>query len=353
MEVCDDVGNYFRPHQVGFAAQRGCETAIHAVILSLVGVQQGDSAEPVTFSLAIQPIIDEPKSELNVFYPDDGTLSDDPEVVLFNFMNLIDSSQEIGLQVNLSKCELYFCSGEMDTNILVRFQDVAPSIKESLETTTNRLIGLPSHVNLSDENKPAWKFREWRSDLDNQLKNGLESILNIRLDWVQWTQAFLLIKSGGLGIRKVTDVAFSVFLASTSSVHDLSHRDLTLKGFTKSESGAWLQAILSSNIGTLMDNNFFRVCIVLPVTQSVASIIVYVVLRWVLIEGMDYTVVRDQVDSHNELNDILKRSLSSIEMPCSLEPVTTSFTNIVVSIQEDAIIILASRNERKSVISGL
>ncbi|KAF2892255.1 hypothetical protein ILUMI_13917 [Ignelater luminosus] len=60
------------------------------VIPSLVGVQQGDPAGPMTFSLAIQPIIDELKSELNVFYLDDGTLSDDHEIVLSDFMNLID-----------------------------------------------------------------------------------------------------------------------------------------------------------------------------------------------------------------------------------------------------------------------
>ncbi|KAF2888940.1 hypothetical protein ILUMI_17233 [Ignelater luminosus] len=99
----------------------------------------------------------------------------------------------------------------------------------------NRLIALPSHVayfllkncfaipklTYLLRTSPAWKFPEWCSDLDNQLKNGLESILNIQLDCVQWTQAFLLIKSGGLGIRKITDIALPAFLASTFGVHAL------------------------------------------------------------------------------------------------------------------------------------
>ncbi|KAF2890384.1 hypothetical protein ILUMI_15789, partial [Ignelater luminosus] len=206
------------------------------VIPSLVGVQQGDPAGPMTFSLAIQPIIDELKSELNVFYLDD--------------------------EVNPRKCELYFCSGEVDTNILTRFQDVALGIKavskenlsllgapvfeetflefttekyKSLETIINRLIGLPSYVayfllkncfaipklTYLLRTSPTWKFLEWCSDLDNQLKNDLESNLNIKLDCVQWTQAFLPIKSGGLGIRKVTDIALPAFFASTFGIHNL------------------------------------------------------------------------------------------------------------------------------------
>ncbi|KAF2878869.1 hypothetical protein ILUMI_27301 [Ignelater luminosus] len=80
------------------------------VILSLVGVQQRDPAGSMTFNLTMQPTIDEVKSKLSVFYLDNGTLGDDPEVVLSDFMNRVDRSQEIGLQVNLSKCELYFCS---------------------------------------------------------------------------------------------------------------------------------------------------------------------------------------------------------------------------------------------------
>ncbi|KAF2905802.1 hypothetical protein ILUMI_00370 [Ignelater luminosus] len=147
-------------------------------------------------------MIDELKSELIVFYLNDGTLSDDPAVVLFDFMNLIDSSQEIGLQVNPSKCELYFC--------------YAKKLK-SLKTMINRFTRLPSHVAyfLLRNCFAIPYFPEWCSDLDKELKTGLESILNIKLDCVQWTEAFLSIKSGGLEIRKVTDIALSAFLAST------------------------------------------------------------------------------------------------------------------------------------------
>ncbi|KAF2896372.1 hypothetical protein ILUMI_09803 [Ignelater luminosus] len=42
-----------------------------------------------------------------------------------------------------------------------------------------------------------------------------------------------------------------------------------LKTLQLPESGAWLQAIPSSHIGTLMDNNFFRVCVALRIGRPV------------------------------------------------------------------------------------
>ncbi|KAF2899322.1 hypothetical protein ILUMI_06853 [Ignelater luminosus] len=449
--VREDVGNYFRPHQVGFATFANAPKNVGKVLLkidyknafnsverdvmlqevskktpslfpflwqcysfsidllfgnqvipSLVGVQQGDPAGPMTFSLAIPPIIDELKSELNVFYLDDGTLSDDPEVVLSDFMNIIDRSQELGLQVNPMKCELYFCSGEVDTNILTCFQDVAPGIKavskqnlsllgapvfeevflefttekfKSLETMINRLIGLPSHVayfllkncfaipklTYLLRTSPAWKFPEWCSALDNQLKNGLESILNIQLDCVQWTQASLPIKSGGLGIRKITDIALPAFLASTFgeeakeiwnelnpsniptlptyqrnwdiiNIQRIIVNTFTVDSFTEiarlkalqlPESGAWLQAIPSSHIGTLMDNNSFRVCVALRIGSPVCRPYNCICGAQVSVDGrhgLHCGKGSGRFSRHNELNDILKRSLSSMGMPCLLEP---------------------------------
>ncbi|KAF2884151.1 hypothetical protein ILUMI_22040 [Ignelater luminosus] len=329
--VREDFGNYFRPHQVGFATQRGCEAAIHAVrtfanapknvgkvlleidyknafnsverdvmiqevskktpslfpflwqcysfsadllfgnqvIPSLVGVQQGDPAGPMIFSLAIQPIIDELKSELNVFYLDDGTLSDDPEVVLSDFMNLIDRSHELGLQVNPMKCELYFCSGAPVFE--EAFLEFTTEKFKSLETMINRLIGLPSHVayfllkncfaipklTYLLRTSPTWKFPEWCSDLDNQFKNEIARLKALQLP----------------------------------------------------ESGAWLQAIPSSHIGTLMNNNSFRVCVALRIGSSVCCPYNCICGAQVSVDGRDGLHCgkgSGRFLRHNELNDILK-----------------------------------------------
>jgi hypothetical protein len=51
-------------------------------------------------------------SQLNIGYLDDGTLADYPEVVLSDFKKVINLSQEIGLELNFNKCEIFCCSGD-------------------------------------------------------------------------------------------------------------------------------------------------------------------------------------------------------------------------------------------------
>jgi hypothetical protein len=81
------------------------------IIYLLVGAQQGDPCGPMIFSLAIQPIILSLNSELNIWYLDDGTLADYPEVVLSDFKKVINLSRKIGLELNFNKCEIFSCSG--------------------------------------------------------------------------------------------------------------------------------------------------------------------------------------------------------------------------------------------------
>jgi hypothetical protein len=71
-----------------------------------------DPCGPMIFSLAIQPIILSLNSELNIWYLDDGTLADYPEVVLSDFKKVINLSRKIGLKLNFNKCEIFSCSGD-------------------------------------------------------------------------------------------------------------------------------------------------------------------------------------------------------------------------------------------------
>jgi hypothetical protein len=165
------VNSYLSPYQLGVATKLGCEAAIHTtrtfvnndqnrgkVVLKLdfknafnsverdcilkevqchtpllypylyqcyrnpstlffgdhltsssVGAQQGDPCGPMIFSLAIQPIILSLDSELNIWYLDDGTLADYPEVVLSDFKKVINLSRKIGLELNFNKCEIFSC----------------------------------------------------------------------------------------------------------------------------------------------------------------------------------------------------------------------------------------------------
>lgn len=65
-------------------------------------------------------------SELNIWY-----LEDTPMVVsliLNYFKCLISEFKKIGLEVNPSKCELFFC-GKEDKSVIKQFNAVSPQIK--------------------------------------------------------------------------------------------------------------------------------------------------------------------------------------------------------------------------------
>jgi hypothetical protein len=200
----DQFQNYFSLHQLAVGTQRGCESAIHAVrtyvnlpennykvvlkvyfanafnsikrgkilteiknefpllypfldqsyrqssslffgektIPSEVGVQRGDPCGPMTFSATIQPLIKKLLSELNVWYLDDATLADKPEIVLNDLYQIINLAAQIGLNVNTAKYELFFCFHKIDEDMKFQFETACPDIrirmKENLE-----LLGIP------------------------------------------------------------------------------------------------------------------------------------------------------------------------------------------------------------------
>ena len=56
---------------------------------------------------------------------------------------------------------------------------------------------------------------------DNILRSGLSSILNVDISHIQWLQASLPVRHGGVGLRSAQMLAHSTFLASAASAHDL------------------------------------------------------------------------------------------------------------------------------------
>jgi hypothetical protein len=318
------------------------------LISSSVGAQQGDPCGPMIFSLAIQPIILSLDSELNIWYLDDGTLADYPEVVLSDFKKVINLSRKIGLELNFNKYEIFCCSGDTDLKVIKEFQNLAPGIKIcdrgfqntvektiiTVENLLNKAEFLSRHVaytlikncffipkfNFLLRTTPFWKFYNYVNSIDSSLKSSLEKILNLRLTDLQWCQSTLPIRFGGLGIRRISDICLPAFLSSVHGVKKLvsqllnskdneliihhydealavwdvenenerptiphfqknwdninikriidndlifnSSRDLArFKALQCRESGSWLHAIPSPNIGTLLDNTSFQVCI--------------------------------------------------------------------------------------------
>jgi hypothetical protein len=417
------VNSYLSPHQLGVATKLGCEAAIHTtrtfvnndqnrgkVILKLdfknafnlverdcilkevqchtpllypylyqcyrnpstlffgnhlisssVGAQQGDPCGPMIFSLAIQPIILSLDSQMNIWYLDDGTLADYPEVVLSDFKKVINLSQEIGLELNFNKCEIFCCSGDTDLKVIKEFQNLAPGIKicdrESLS-----LLGSPI--------------------FDQGFKKSLGRILNLRLTDLQWRQSTLPIRFGGLGIRRISDICLPAFLSSINGVKKLvslllnskdnelnihhydealavwgvaneneiptipqfqknwdninikgiitnelifnSPRDLArFKALQCRESGSWLHAIPSPNIGTLLDNTSFQVCIGLRLGCNLCTPHICkcnAKVDEIGTHGLSCFKSSGRFSRHTEINSIINRSLTSIHVNSTLEP---------------------------------
>src|SRR6218665_2679937 len=57
--------------------------------------------------------------------------------------------------------------------------------------------------------------------MDIEIRRGLENILNISFNNIQWLQATLPIRDGGLGVRRVSMLATSAYLASATSTKSL------------------------------------------------------------------------------------------------------------------------------------
>ena len=69
------------------------------VIQSQEGCQQGDPEGPAAFSDTIQDLVNQMVSQYNVWYLDDGNLSDDYRTILEDLKRIIASADEYGLSL--------------------------------------------------------------------------------------------------------------------------------------------------------------------------------------------------------------------------------------------------------------
>lgn len=221
------------------------------------GAQQGDPLGPLEFCEAIHPLLVSLLSILKIGFMDDITLAGDIATVEADIDTIRDHGAEIGLQLNLKKCEVIINdstkipqSSILNHFIRVRQEDMtllgAPILKgsaqdavlqqkvEQLERALERLSIIHSHDALvllkNSLSMPKLLYFLRTSDcsdnpllttFDNTLKQGLSAILNVDLSETQWRQASLPVRHGGLGIRSVRMLAPSAFLASAASTHDL------------------------------------------------------------------------------------------------------------------------------------
>ncbi|XP_049886857.1 uncharacterized protein LOC126381429 [Pectinophora gossypiella] len=230
---------------------------------------------------------------------------------------------------------------------------------------------------------PTWLCPDEVGLFDGTLRDTLEIILNVSLSDDQWCQASLPIRYGGLGVRRAGDVGLPAFLASAHGVDNLvseilnSHGDKVtipfvsdafatwtarvqtasmpdsprvqrawddvgakaalarlenaavgaelarLKAVSRAESGAWLQALPSPHVGTLLDDDSMRVAVALRLGCDVCEPHKCICGSMVEASGrhaLSCCRCSGRFPRHHALNDIVRRALISANIPCVLEP---------------------------------
>ena len=227
------------------------------ILQSAEGVQQGGPLGPLLFCLAIHPTACKLKSEYKLFYLDDGTMGGSLPTILHDLRLVESMALDVGLELNCHKSELtrddqasreamlvevpnqHLVSGGC-ANLLGSPSGVLESIDKvlrekaiQLQLMGGRLPHLHSHDALLllrhsftipkliyiMRTSPCFLSAELEV-YDNLLKTILCDVINVRLDEVSWSQACLPIRFGGIGVRRVAQLATS-FLASAACCSDL------------------------------------------------------------------------------------------------------------------------------------
>ena len=193
-------------------------------------------------------------------YLDDITLGGDEQTLVQDVQQVRSQGEAIGLKLNASKCEFIGRSAPPAVAAFADFiplqpnsatllgaplntgsaMDVALSARCSeLALAVERLKLLSSHDALIllrasfSAPKVLHTLRSspcvgnlYLDQFDNHVRRGLHDITNSNLSDMQWIQASLPVKDGGLGIRRVSSLAPSAFMASAAST--LALQDLIL-----------------------------------------------------------------------------------------------------------------------------
>ena len=229
-------------------------------IQSAEGVQQGDPLGPLLFCLSIHRLCSHLRSELCLFYLDDGSLGGCKEEVLHDLELVEREGAELGLRLNHEKLEIIGSDNEARAAVLSSLPGALvvdpgdavflgspvgnlPTISSVLrgklrllEIMGERLRHLRAHDALlllrhsfaipkllyCLRSSPCF-LSPVLQEYDELLKSIVGDIVNIGFgdNDPAWSQASLPVSFGGLGIRSAVQLAPSAFLASAAACSDL------------------------------------------------------------------------------------------------------------------------------------
>ena len=238
-------------------------------MLSASGVQQGDPLGPLLFAAAIQPLTVELRGglDLGLFFLDDGVLAGDIPAVGAALAHTQRRAAELGLQLNLRKCEVVAVGNVSAADLVGHLPDALLRTPESSSKVLQHfeLLGAPIGDSASsqvhskarvDQTKalldaigeledPQIGLRLLRSctghcrivhsmrsappepqlpafqEFDRQVRACFSSLTGLHLTDGQWTQASLGFAQGGLGLRAAEADAAAAYLASVGGTADL------------------------------------------------------------------------------------------------------------------------------------
>jgi hypothetical protein len=230
-------------------------------IYSKEGPQQGDPLGPLLFCGTINPLLQSLVCKLKLAYMDDVTLGGSVSEVAQDVEEIRCKGRDIGLQLNDKKCEFISKSAISTNPVFTNFKhlsveeadllgapltvgtamDTALSRRcDDLARAATRLGSIAAHdalVLLKASFSAPKLMHTMRASpcsghaalqkFDDLLRECVCAITNSDLTEVQWIQASLPVKNGGLGVRRVSSLAPSAFLASAAGTRDL--QDMILR----------------------------------------------------------------------------------------------------------------------------
>ncbi|HSN23938.1 MAG TPA: reverse transcriptase domain-containing protein, partial [Methylomicrobium sp.] len=225
-------------------------------ILSQEGTQQGEPLGPLLFCLSAQPLLSSLKARLSLGYMDDFTIGGPEADVAKDVQAIIEVGERIGLHLNTTKCEIIHAPEYTVTSrLLDSFVHVPPpnasllgaplfngsaldsvllECCDDLATAIDRLktVGAHDALILLRSSLSAPKIQhllrcspcvnhQSLAVFDDLLRSAVSSITNCELSDIQWLQASLPVRDGGLGVRRAQSLALPSFIASATSTKEL------------------------------------------------------------------------------------------------------------------------------------